>query len=154
LRRLIAAALLVAAAPLWVGLAPAPAAGAGQPQRLAAVPLTIDSRRGRVRYRVEVARTPAEQAVGMMYRRTVPGGTGMLFPMQPVRFASFWMMNTLVPLDLVFIRSDGAISSVIANARPLALDPLRSTEPVAAVLELAGGEAARRGLKPGDHVRW
>jgi uncharacterized protein len=152
LRSLLCAALLFAATPL--PLQAAERAPAEQPQRLAAVPLTIDTNRGRVRYKVEVARSQREQAIGMMYRRSVPTRTGMIFPMQPARFASFWMMNTYVPLDLIFIRADGTIASIARNATPLSLDPIQSYEPVAAVLELAGGEAARVGMRSGDHVRW
>jgi uncharacterized protein len=78
----------------------------------------------------------------------------MIFPMAPPRFASFWMKNTLIPLDLLFIRQDGTISSIAEKATPLSLDEILSAEPVAAVLELNGGEAARSGIHPGDKVRW
>jgi hypothetical protein len=90
----------------------------------------------------------------MMFRTRVPPQTGMLFPMSPPRSASFWMRNTLVSLDLVFIGADGRVRNIIADAVPKSEAMLPSLGPVAAVLELAGGEAARIGLKPGDKVRW
>ena len=123
-------------------------------QHLAAVPLTIRGGTHMVRYTVEVARSPSEQEIGLMFRKTMPAHAGMVFPMAPARPASFWMKNTLIPLDIVFIRADHTISSIAANAAPLSLATIDSTEPVAAVLELNGGEAAKDGLKPGDTVRW
>ena len=89
-----------------------------------------------------------------MFRTSVAPGAGMLFPMSPPRPASFWMKNTLIPLDLLFIRADGTIARIAANAVPESLALIESGEPVAAVLELAGGEAARQGIAPGDAVRW
>lgn len=110
--------------------------------------------RGRHGYRVEVAATPAAQQTGMMFRRSVPPGTGMLFPMDPPRPAAFWMHNTFVALDIIFIGADGRVRNIAANATPMSLELRQSDGPVAAVLELAGGEAARIGLRPGDRVRW
>jgi uncharacterized protein len=146
----MAAAALLIAAPLSAEVRQP----VGQAQRLSTIPLAIQTARGSVRYRVEVARTSREQATGMMYRLRVPPHTGMLFPMIPPRRASFWMMNTFVSLDLVFIRADRTISSIAADATPRSLTPIESDEPVVAVLELKGGEAARRGIRPGDRVRW
>jgi len=118
------------------------------------VPLSIRTPHRTVRFRVEVARTPDEQELGLMYRKAMPADHGMIFPMDPPRRASFWMRNTLIPLDMVFIRADGTISSIIANVPPLTLATRDSTEPVAAVLELNGGAAARAGIKAGDRVKW
>jgi uncharacterized membrane protein (UPF0127 family) len=145
------AALLFLAAPLS---ATATLTGPTAAQHLAAVPLTIDTAHGRKRYSVEVARTPEQQEIGLMFRRSMAANHGMIFPMDPPRFASFWMKNTYIPLDLVFIRPDGTISTIAVNCTPLSLSTINSTEPVAAVLELAGGEAQRSGLRPGDRVRW
>jgi hypothetical protein len=117
------------------------------------VPLAIRTADGRIhRYRVEVARTPAEQAHGMMFRRRVPAGTGMYFPFPTPREAGFWMRNTLVPLDILFIGADGRVRNIAADAAPHSEAMLKSLGPVAAVLELAGGEAARLGIAPGDRV--
>lgn len=154
------------ASALALALAP-PAAEARQPARATApeagrpqaglrvVPLTIETADGRThRYRVEVAETAAQQAHGMMFRTTVPPGTGMIFPMNPPRPAAFWMRNTLVSLDLIFIGADGRVRNIAERAVPRSEALLPSAGPVAAVLELAGGEAERIGLKPGDRVRW
>lgn len=121
---------------------------------LKVVPLTIVSGAKEHRYKVEVAQTSAQQSKGMMFRTKVSPGTGMIFPMQPPRPASFWMRNTLVSLDLLFIGADGRIRNIVADAVPHSEAPLNSIGDVAAVLELAGGEAARAGFKPGDRVRW
>jgi uncharacterized membrane protein (UPF0127 family) len=129
---------------------------AGKPQTgLPIVPLSITTADGmRHSYRVEVAQTSEQQAHGMMFRTGVPAGTGMLFPMQPPRAAGFWMENTLVSLDLLFIGADGRIRNIAADAVPRSRAQLLSVGPVAAVLELAGGEAARIGAQPGDMVVW
>ena len=118
------------------------------------VPLVIRTRHGSRRFSVEVARSEEKQALGLMYRHHMGARHGMIFPMSPPRMASFWMKNTLIPLDLVFIRPDGTISSIAADAPTQSLDHIDSTEPVAAVLELNAGAAARDGLRPGDRVRW
>lgn len=90
----------------------------------------------------------------MMFRTRMAPMTGMIFPMDPPRQATFWMENTLIPLDLLFIGADGRIRNIIANAVPKSRAQLPSAGPVAAVLELAGGEADRIGAKPGDRVIW
>lgn len=120
--------------------------------------LTIHSRTGAHRFDVEVAATSEQQETGMMFRRSVPPNTGMLFAPFPVEGgppveASFWMKNTLVPLDIIFIRADGTIAR-IATAKPLDLSPVPSGEPVSAVLELRGGRAAELGIRQGDKVEW
>jgi hypothetical protein len=128
----------------------------GRPQTgLKVVRLSIRTADGKVHgYKVEVAATPDQQAHGMMFRTRVPAGTGMIFPMSPPRNTAFWMRNTFVPLDLVFIGADGRVRNIIADAVPRSDAMLASVGPVAAVLELAGGEAVRIGLKPGDKVSW
>ena len=118
------------------------------------VPLSIRTAHHTARFHVEVARTPDEQELGLMFRKSMPADHGMIFPMNPPRPASFWMKNTLIPLDMVFIRADGTISSIIADVPPLTLQTRDSTEAVGAVLELNGGGAARAGIKPGDRVSW
>lgn len=129
-------------------------AGARAVATAATVPLSIETQRGVRRFHVEIARTGAEQERGLMFRKTMARDHGMIFPMSPPRPASFWMKNTLIPLDLVFIRQDGTIASIAARATPLSLATIDSVEPVAAVLELVGGEAARAGIAAGDRVRW
>ena len=150
-------ALALAALP---AAAPALATGsiaAGKPQTgLKVVPLTIvTASSGKSHgYKVEVAETEAQQAHGMMYRTRMAPNTGMIFPMNPPREASFWMRNTLVPLDIIFIGADGRVRNIVADAVPHSETPLNSIGQIAAVLELAGGEAARVGLKPGDRIKW
>jgi uncharacterized membrane protein (UPF0127 family) len=126
----------------------------GTPQTgLAQVPLTIRSANGEHRFTVEVAATPAQQERGLMFRPSVGPDEGMIFPFDPPMNATFWMKNTLVALDIVFIRADGTIAR-IAHAVPLTLDPVPAGEPVAAVLEIRGGRAAELGIREGDKVSW
>lgn len=121
---------------------------------LAVIPLTVTSGDHVHRFRVELARTAPEQARGLMFRTVMGADEGMIFPMTPPRGASFWMRNTVIPLDLIFVGVDGRISNIAANAVPYDESPLRSVGLVIAVLELNGGRAAQLGLKPGDKVSW
>jgi uncharacterized membrane protein (UPF0127 family) len=121
--------------------------------RLDRAKLTIRTAAGPRAVSVELALSPEAQERGLMFRRALARDSGMLFPFPFPRPASFWMKNTLIPLDLIFIRADGTIARIAANAVPLSLDLIESGEPVAAVLEIAGGEAARRGIAVGDKVR-
>jgi uncharacterized membrane protein (UPF0127 family) len=124
------------------------------PSGLEQVPLTIQSRSGAHRFTVEVARTPEQQAQGLMHRQSLAPDRGMLFPYEPPQNASFWMKNTLIPLDIIFIRADGTIAMIAADTVPMSLDPIASLEPVGAVLEIAGGRAAELGVQAGDKVTW
>jgi uncharacterized membrane protein (UPF0127 family) len=139
---------LAGCAPTSAG-APPPVADAA-----ATVPLTIHTARGKQTYQVEVAATPQEQARGLMYRTSLPDHGGMIFPMAPPREASFWMKNTYIPLDMIFIRADGTIARIAANTVPEDLSPVSSGEPVAAVLEIVGGGAVANGIAEGDRVEW
>jgi uncharacterized membrane protein (UPF0127 family) len=103
---------------------------------------------------VEVAETPAQQAQGLMFRTRLAPDRGMIFPFPVDRVASFWMKNTVIPLDIIFVRRDGTIESIAANTIPYSLAPVSSNEPVATVLEIAGGRAAELGIGPGDRVAW
>ena len=115
-------------------------------------PLTIVSQSGRHAFAVEVARSDADRAQGLMYRRSMPPDRGMLFDFQRVQPLSMWMQNTYIPLDMLFIRADGTIARIAENAEPLSTRTIPSGEPVLAVLELNGGTAARLGIKAGDRV--
>ncbi len=88
-----------------------------------------------------------------MFVRSLGPDEGMIFPYQPAQQVSFWMKNTLIPLDIIFVRTDGTIAR-ITNARPMDVTPLPSGEPVATVLEIRGGRAAELGIKDGDFVSW
>jgi uncharacterized membrane protein (UPF0127 family) len=103
---------------------------------------------------VWIANTPQRQEQGLMFVRDLPPGQGMLFPQDAPQVAHFWMKNTYIPLDMVFVGEDGRIAKIIANARPFSLAVLSSDVPVIAVLEIAGGEAKRLGIKVGDRVSW
>lgn len=119
------------------------------------IPLTIQTASRAHRFIVEVARTPEQQARGLMHRQSLAPDRGMLFPYDPARPASFWMKNTLIPLDIIFIRPDGTIANIAAQTVPLSLEPVTSVgEPVSAVLEIPGGRAADLGIEPGDRVSW
>lgn len=131
-----------------------PGADKGQsPAQLDQIQLCIKSADKERSFIVELARTPAEQAKGMMHRTSLADDRGMLFPYSKAQPLSFWMKNTLIPLDIIYIRADGSIESII-TAEPLSLESLPSGEPVIAALELRGGLAAEKGIKIGDIVRW
>lgn len=118
------------------------------------VPLTISSSGKVHRFNVEVARTVAEQERGLMFRDKLAPDGGMIFPMSPPRVASFWMKNTVIPLDMIFVRADGTIARIAAETEPYSLTPVSSGEPVAAVLEIAGGRAGELGISEDDKVEW
>jgi uncharacterized membrane protein (UPF0127 family) len=152
-----AAALLFAAAAVAGCSAPTEqpvAALERSPAGLEQIPLTIRSGDRAHNFVVEVARTPKEHAYGLMHRQSLDADRGMLFPYDPPEATSFWMKNTLIPLDIIFIRPDGSIARIAANTTPLSLEPIPSLEPVAAVLEIRGGRAAELGIEPGDNVVW
>jgi uncharacterized membrane protein (UPF0127 family) len=121
---------------------------------LPVIPLTVTHAGQRHAFRVEVARTSQEQAKGLMFRTTMGADEGMIFPMQPPREASFWMRNTVIPLDIIFIGTDRRILNIAANAVPYSEAPLPSAGLASGVLELNGGRAAELGLAPGDKVEW
>jgi uncharacterized protein len=120
----------------------------------APVPLTIKTATKTLSFKVEVARTSEEQARGLMFRTSLPANGGMIFPMIPPRDASFWMKNTVISLDMIFIRTDGSIARIEPDTIPYSLTPVPSGEPIGAVLELAAGKAAALGIAEGDVVTW
>lgn len=89
-----------------------------------------------------------------MYRDSLPDDGGMLFPFPFARPASFWMLNTYIPLDMLFIREDGTIARIAANTVPRSQESMTSGEPVIAVLELNGGKTGELGISEGDRVSW
>jgi uncharacterized membrane protein (UPF0127 family) len=153
MRRSILAAAFLAIAVL--GGCRGSAGEAGQNEQAAAlVPVTIRTATGNHAFRVEMARTDAEQQQGLMYRTSLPADGGMLFPTPQPQPRSFWMKNTLIPLDMIFIREDGSIARIAEETVPQSLDPVASGEPVIAVLEIAGGRSAALGIAEGDQVSW
>lgn len=121
---------------------------------LTVVTLTVTTAGGTHAFKVEVAATPGEQERGLMFRTAMGTDEGMIFPMDPPRPAAFWMKNTVIPLDIIFIGADHKVLNVAANAVPYNLSPLPSVGDTAGVLELIGGRAAQIGIKPGDTVTW
>jgi uncharacterized membrane protein (UPF0127 family) len=157
--RLGIAALLAAALLAACGSAPSnetapPPVARRAPSGLDLVTLTIEGHGRSHMFTVEVARSAAEQEHGLMNRRSLGPDAGMLFPFAPPRPASFWMRNTLIPLDMVFIRPDGVIAHIAANTVPMSETPIAVAEPMTAVLELGGGRAAQLGIAEGDRVSW
>jgi uncharacterized membrane protein (UPF0127 family) len=152
---LVAAQLAALAAFAGAPAAQAAPAAAGSPQTgLRIGPVRIETSSGAVHhYRAEFAETPRQQAIGMMFRRHVARSSGMLFLFPAPEYATFYMRNTFVPLDIIFIGVDRRVLN-IAHGRPRDETILPSAGLAAAVLELKGGEAARIGLQPGDRVLW
>ena len=156
--RVLAAASLALLAPAGCMAEPAPNASepvsSRAPSGLDLIPLTIHSGGRDHRFTVEVARTPEQQARGLMFRESLAADAGMLFPFVPPRPASFWMRNTLIPLDMIFIRPDGTIARIAANTVPMSEESVGVGVPVTAVLEIRGGRSAELGIREGDRVSW
>ncbi|HEX9169947.1 MAG TPA: DUF192 domain-containing protein [Roseiarcus sp.] len=142
--RLWAALTLVAIAALVAG---GPASGNGLE------PLQIVTATGTHDFQVEIARDDASRARGLMDRRFMPSDHGMLFEFDRETPEVFWMKDTYIPLDMVFISPAGVVTNIAANAEPLSERAIPSGSPCMAVLELNGGAAAKIGLKVGDKVR-
>jgi uncharacterized membrane protein (UPF0127 family) len=115
--------------------------------------LTIVTASREIKFDIELATTDAERQHGLMFRKQLGAYEGMLFDFFKEMPVSFWMKNTLIPLDMVFIAGDGTIKHVHANAVPMSTDTIPSEFPVRAVLEINGGSAALLGIKPGDKVK-
>lgn len=114
--------------------------------------LEIASKTGVHAFSVEMATTEAERQQGLMYRKSLPEGQGMLFDFQRDQEVGFWMRNTYIPLDMIFIRGDGRIWRIAENTEPLSEKIVPSNGPVRAVLEVIGGTARKLGIAPGDRV--
>ncbi|WP_240758227.1 DUF192 domain-containing protein [Palleronia sediminis] len=125
-------------------------AAAGIACRADAVTLTGDF--GEARFRVEIADDNAERAQGLMNRESLPRGAGMLFIYDRPGPASFWMRNTLIPLDMIFLDETGTVLRVHENAVPLDESPIFGGDNVLAVLEINGGLAGAIGIGPGDRL--
>jgi len=136
-----------------LALAPAAALAQGAEPKLQRSPLVVVTGTREIKFDVELALNDAERARGLMFREKLGPYEGMLFDFHQEAPVSFWMKNTLIPLDMVFIAADGTVKHVHANAVPLSTDAIPSLYPVRAVLEINGGSAALLGIKPGDKVR-
>jgi uncharacterized protein len=115
--------------------------------------LMIETGGREIKFDVELALTEAQREHGLMFREKLGPYEGMLFDFYREQPVSFWMKNTLIPLDMVFIAGDGTIKHIHANAVPLSTDTIPSEFPVRAVLEINGGSARLLGIKPGDKVK-
>ena len=146
--RMIAVLLLV----LGFGCLACAAEITGPQPTLPQTQLTIQTAKGPVRFTVEMATTWDQQERGLMFRKTLAPNAGMLFDFVDESNQAFWMKNTLIPLDMLFIKANGTIVRIAANAKPLSEDSIPSYEPVRAVLEIPGGRAAELGLQPGDRA--
>jgi uncharacterized protein len=115
--------------------------------------LRIVTASGSHAFQVQIAADEATREIGLMNRRFMPADQGMLFEFDHDGPVSFWMKNTYIPLDMIFISRSGIVTKIVANAEPLSERAIPSGAPCAAVLELNGGAAAAIGLKVGDSVR-
>jgi hypothetical protein len=114
--------------------------------------LEIVSKTGVHAFAVELATNDAQRSRGLMFRKELPEGRGMLFDFEHEQPVSFWMHNTYISLDMIFIRSDGRILRIAENAQPLSDRLIPSGGPVRAVLEVIGGTARKLGIEAGDRV--
>jgi len=121
-------------------------------EALQRVPLTVVTAAGPTVFKVEIADTDAKRETGLMYRKMLPADEGMLFDFQTTEPVYFWMKNTIVPLDMIFIRADGTIARIAERTVPFSERTVPSVQPVRFVLEVVAGTAARLGLKAGDRI--
>jgi len=129
-------------------VAVAPAMAATETERL-----VIETAVGERVFNVEVVREEAERTRGLMYRKRLARDAGMLFDYDPPQDVAFWMKNTYVSLDIIFIDVTGKIITIAAKTKPLSLDRIPSHGAARGVLEIKGGMAAKLGIKVGDRVR-
>jgi uncharacterized membrane protein (UPF0127 family) len=116
-------------------------------------PLTFATSSGSHAITVEVADTESTRSTGLMYRRSIGADEGMIFIYDREQEITMWMKNTYISLDMIFVKRDGTISHIAANAEPFSENIISSEGPALAVIEMAAGSAARLGLRPGDKVR-
>jgi uncharacterized membrane protein (UPF0127 family) len=138
----------VAACLLAIGATAGLAAGAHLPR----MSIVIETARAPVRFTVEIAADEPSRMRGLMFRTHLAPDAGMLFEFPDDHFRSFWMKNTVLPLDMLFIRADGTISSIAAHTTPYSEQEILSKEPVREVLEINAGRAAALGIVPGDRM--
>jgi len=119
-----------------------------------AEPLVIHAGGSAYKFEVEVVTTPETRAQGLMFRKAMAANAGMLFIYPDEQAVSFWMKNTLIPLDMLFLKADGSIAHIAHNAVPMDETPIDSGAVVKAVLEVNGGTAAALGIKEGDRVEY
>jgi uncharacterized membrane protein (UPF0127 family) len=139
----------------WLPVVAAIALGifAGPGARAASVqPLEIATKSGVQVFSVEMATTEEEKTTGLMYRKELPDGKGMLFDFTPAQEVSMWMKNTFISLDMIFIRADGRILRIAENTEPQSTRIISSGGLAKGVLEVIAGTAKKYGIEPGDRV--
>lgn len=155
---LLACSLVLGCSPQQEGAdnPPKAAANEGEAQYLDKIPLIVRHGEGGADsvLEVELALTADQQAKGLMHRSGLQPGEGMLFPMMPPRLANFWMKDTPVALDIIFIRTDGGITRIVRGAKPNDRTPIFAEQPVIGVLELRGGDADALKLDERDRINW
>ena len=130
-----------------------PAHCVGQPEIKPLQPLEIATSKGPAKFMVEFAADDRTREYGLMCRKAVAPDRGMLFDFkQPVDDVAFWMRNTVIPLDIIYIRPDGTVLSIARNVPPLNETPVPAGGRIRAVLELSAGRAAQLGILPGDRI--
>jgi uncharacterized protein len=154
-RAIALAALFAALAPegFAQGLRPHEPLNPAKAQSLPQTPLTIESDGALHQFSVELADTPDEQAIGLMHRNFLPSDQGMLFDYKAPHRPRFWMRNTFIALDMLFVRSNGEIAYIAENTVPHSERTVGPRQSVQAVLEVPAGTVARLGIKTGDKVR-
>jgi uncharacterized membrane protein (UPF0127 family) len=115
--------------------------------------LVIVTAAGERAFDVEVVREEKDRNQGLMYRKRLAHNAGMLFDYDPPQDVAFWMKNTYISLDIIFIDADGKIITIAAKTKPLSLDRIPSHGVTRGVLEIKGGQAAKLGIKVGDRVK-
>jgi uncharacterized membrane protein (UPF0127 family) len=136
----------LAAAVLWAASGGAFAAGPDLSE------VTISTHSGNREFQVEIADEPLERSRGLMFRREMAKDHGMLFDFDEEQPASFWMANTYLPLDMLFIKADGTVESIAERTTPMSRRSITSRGPVRYVLEINGGLSDELGIEPGDKV--
>jgi len=140
---------------LWIPLAAVLALcvfSAFDAQAASIQPLEIVTKSGVQVFSVEMATTEEEKTNGLMYRKELPDGKGMLFDFSPEQEVSMWMKNTFISLDMIFIRADGRILRIAENTEPQSTKIISSRGPAKGVLEVIAGTARKYGIAPGDRV--
>jgi uncharacterized membrane protein (UPF0127 family) len=127
-------------------------AQAASPPRLPVETITVDTKAGPHPFSVEVAADDESRERGLMYRTAMAPDAGMLFDFHTPQLVSFWMENTVLPLDMLFVRADGTIARIKANATPYSRENIPSGEPVEVVIELNAGRAAALGIREGARI--
>ena len=118
------------------------------------MPLKVETKQGAVALEVQVADNDATRQTGLMFRRAMPENEGMLFIFQQIRPVAFWMKNTVLSLDILFVANDGRVINIARGTTPFSLASIPSDGPARAVLELNAGASARLGIDVGDRVRY